>query len=207
MMNKNDESHKHNEFKIVTENLIFFVVCFAIWALLLIYLKHIDIDKALVSDVMKSTLTFSSIMFGFFGTLIVQIINLKSKYQNEKNNSITLFFEKVNKSEMKFVLYLNIISMIILDSLSLLVLLQGEKVPNIWLYIWSCFLIIFIGNQWRVYRIFILLLFSNQDIYNAHGQLNEEKAEKFNERLSNKLVEKKPVKKPIKLNQKRKKSE
>ena len=207
MMNKNDESHKHNEFKIVTENLIFFVVCFAIWALLLIYLKHIDIDKALVSDVMKSTLTFSSIMFGFFGTLIVQIINLKSKYQNEKNNSITLFFEKVNKSEMKFVLYLNIISMIILDSLSLLVLLQGEKVPNIWLYILSCFLIIFIGNQWRVYRIFILLLFSNQDIYNAHGQLNEEKAEKFNESLSNKLVEKKPVKKPIKLNQKRKKSE
>ena len=203
MMNKNDEKHKHKGIKIVTENLIFFVVCFAICVLLLRYLKHIDIDKALVTDVMKSTLTFSSIMFGFFGTLIVQIINLKSKYQNEKNNSITLFFEKVNNSEMKFVLYVNIISMIILDSLSLLVLLQGEKVLNIWLYIWSLSLIVFIVNQWRAYRIFILLLFTNQDIYNAHGQLNEEEAEKFNESLSNKLVEKKP----IKLNQKRKKSE
>lgn len=147
------------------------------------------IDRLAISDVMKSTLTVSSILLGFFGTLLAQIINLKSKYSNDTSSSINVFFNNVSNYEIKIVLITNVLNSVIIDVISLLILIQGENVGNNYLRIWSVIFVIFILHQCYVYYIFIELLLMKEKCSGTHGKLTTEQETKFNEKISKNTLE------------------
>lgn len=116
----------------------------------------IVIDKAYVPEIMKLIITFSSILLGFFGTLLGQLLSLKNK---NGSNKLSYFFQHVSTFEFKFVMLMNVINAIVLDALSLFVLIQGSTF-KIWsLMIWLGFLFAFILHQLYLYYLFIELLF------------------------------------------------
>lgn len=116
----------------------------------------IVIDKAYVPEIMKLTITFSSILLGFFGTLLGQLLSLKNKNGSKK---LSYFFQHVSTFEFKFVMLMNVINAIVLDALSLFVLIQGSSFKSWSLMIWLVFLFAFILHQLYLYYLFIELLF------------------------------------------------
>ncbi len=118
--------------------------------------RFITIERAYVPEIMKLTVTFSSILLGFFGTLLGQLLSLKNKSVSKK---LSYFFQHVSTFEFKFVMLMNVINAIVLDALSLFVLIQGSTF-KIWsLMIWLGFLFAFILHQLYLYYLFIELLF------------------------------------------------
>ena len=107
---------------------------------------------------MKTAITMTSIMFGFFGTMLGHIINLKSKYEDNKNNIITKFFEKVNPNEIKWTLSLNVVNTILVDSVALFILGFNFNHYHKVVYAWVYLLISYVIHQLYVYNIFISLL-------------------------------------------------
>lgn len=167
-----------------------YILYIAIYCILYLLLKsYVHIDRLAISDVMKSTLTVSSILLGFFGTLLAQIINLKSKYSNDTSSSINVFFNNVSNYEIKIVLITNVLNSVIIDVISLLILIQGENVGNNYLRIWSVIFVIFILHQCYVYYIFIELLLMKEKCSGTHGKLTTEQETKFNEKISKNTLE------------------
>lgn len=138
---------------------------------------------------MKSTLTISSILLGFFGTLLVQIINLKNKYSNDASSSINVFFKNVSGCEMTVVLVINVLNTVILDVISLLILIQGENVGSNYLRLWGVIFAIFIFHQCYVYYIFIELFLMKEKCSGTHGKLTTEQETKFNAKISKNTLE------------------
>ena len=118
--------------------------------------RFITIDRAYVPEIMKLTVTFSSILLGFFGTLLGQLLSLKNKSVSKK---LSYFFQYVSTFEFKFVMLMNVINATILDGLSFFVLIQGSFFKSWTLIIWLGFLFAFILHQLYLYYLFIELLF------------------------------------------------
>lgn len=77
--------------KLIAKTYVLYIIIFSI--AYLIFKSKVSIDNDSILEIMKSSLTLSSILLGFFGTLLAQIINLKTKYANDKNSNINVFFK------------------------------------------------------------------------------------------------------------------
>lgn len=138
----------------------------------------------------QSTLTSTSILLGFTGTLITNIMNARNKISSNDNSSnqkqlIEFFFEYVNPKILINTILTGIISgvLLIFISLSLIILSASALNSNIYeeiyvmlFIIWSAFLIIFLLYEIQIFNIFIKLLVSKEKEQNPNSpaDLNEE---------------------------------
>lgn len=170
--------------RIIAKSYIFPIV----FAVVVCYIKkHIDflkIQNDNVNEVMKSTLTVSSILFGFFGTMLGQLISLKSKYEEDKNNIITRFFEDVNGFEIHFIMKANVFNTIVIDLFSILIMFINRNV--FMLVLWFCALSIFVFNLLYVYFVFINLLLYKKRTIEVQSKMSDEEVLALKNRLNNK---------------------
>lgn len=136
----------------------------------------------------QSTLTSTSILLGFTGTLITNIMNARNKISSNVTSSnqkqlIEYFFEYVNPKILINTILTGIISGVFLIFISLsLIILSAlnsniyEEIYVILFIIWSAFLIIFLLYEIQIFNIFIKLLVSKEKEQNPNSpaDLNEE---------------------------------
>lgn len=136
----------------------------------------------------QSTLTSTSILLGFTGTLITNIMNARNKISSNDTSSnqkqlIEYFFKYVNPKILINTILTGIISGVFLIFISLsLIILSAlnsniyEEIYVILFIIWSAFLIIFLLYEIQIFNIFIKLLVSKEKEQNPNSpaDLNEE---------------------------------
>lgn len=147
-------------------------------------LPFLQIQDDNINEVMKSTLTVSSILFGFFGTMLGQLINAKSKYDKDDSNVITAFFKTVDNTEIRLTMMINVFNTVLIDLFSMLVLLCNKN-SNI-LKIWFFILIIFTLNLTYVYYVFIKLLIFKKGEPKIHDKMSEEALNNMKNKISKK---------------------
>lgn len=175
--------------KLIAKTYVLYIIIFSI--AYLIFKSKVSIDNDSISEIMKSSLTLSSILLGFFGTLLAQIINLKTKYANDKNSNINVFFQNVSQFELKYILKTNVFNTVLLDVISLVILIQGNSINNNFLFLWGIIFTSFIAHQCYVYYIFIELLLLNDKKAKVFGALSENQLKKLNSNITTENIEKK----------------
>ena len=122
----------------------------------------------------QSTLTSTSIMIGFTGTLITNIMNAKNRISADNKSSngkelIEFFFHNVDSKVLTNTILTGIISGVFLMFISLVLIAVSnlnsiiyEKTYLILFMIWSAFLIIFLLYEIQIFKVFIKLLISKQ---------------------------------------------
>lgn len=147
-------------------------VCFVIYrfanSIIVKLFNSQNIDK-----LFQSTITCTSIILGFSGTLITQILPSKremdKKNLNENNirsNMFYWFFKTIKPQKISNTILSGVISCIVLIALSLIMLITDVFDIGIKLalfYIWLFVIIIFFYYIINLYRLFITLLFSNDE--------------------------------------------
>ncbi len=184
---------KNNKFGILINSygILFVVLLFAV----ILYLSPIKNAVLFIiqnfSDekvIYQSTLTSTSILLGFTGTLITNIMNARNKISandisSNQKQLIEYFFEYVNPKILINTILTGIISGVFLIFISLsLIILSAlnsniyEKIYVILFIIWSAFLIIFLLYEIQIFNIFIKLLVSKEKEQNPNSpaDLNEE---------------------------------
>lgn len=126
-----------------------------------------------IDKLFQSTITCISIILGFSGTLITQIILSKREMDksnpqghNARNNIFHWFFKNTDHNRITSTVFISIISCIILIVFSLVMLITDAfdvSVKLILFYIWLCAVIIFFYYIIRLYHLFITLLFSSEE--------------------------------------------
>lgn len=163
-----------------------YLISAAIFLIFLFVLKkaiNINLNEEQIKEFLKTAITMTSIMFGFFGTMLGHIINLKSKYEDNKNNIITKFFEKVNPNEIKWTLSLNVVNTILVDSVALFILGFNFNHYHKVVYAWVYLLISYVIHQLYVYNIFISLLIYQKKETKIKGKLTDKDEEEFNNKF------------------------
>lgn len=139
-------------------------------------------------EIYQSTITSASILLGFTGTLISNIMNAKSKIQSSEKTSndkelIEYFFHYANSKVFINTILTGITSGVLLIFFSLsLISLSGSDMAMyemsylILFMIWSAFLITFLLYEIQIFKIIITLLISTEKECNSYLQAdtNEE---------------------------------
>ena len=117
--------------------------------------------------IFESAITCVSILLGFSGSLISQILSAKNdSIKNKEKNLITFFFSKANKNK-EFSNYINssIFNCIMIIIFSLIMLTNyamGEETRFYLFYAWTVSIFSFLGYEVLIYTILIRLLFENE---------------------------------------------
>lgn len=129
----------------------------------------------------QSTLTSTSIMIGFTGTLITNIMNAKNRISADNKSSngkelIEFFFHNVDSKVLTNTILTGIISGVFLMFISLVLIAVSnlnsiiyEKTYLILFMIWSAFLIIFLLYEIQIFKVFIKLLISKEKEQNPNS--------------------------------------
>lgn len=108
-------------------------------------------------DVLKSTITFTSIVLGLYGGLIGQVISAK----NSNNEFIVWYFKEVDKSTFIFNIMFSVITAMLLVGISILLLavdIFNDDLKCVLTCLWVFNLISFIIYQTSNYYLFIKML-------------------------------------------------
>lgn len=151
--------------------IISLAVCISIYLFVNPYvlgvMKSKNIDKFF-----QATITCTSILLGFSGTLITHILNAKREFDkcnlnnNTKENKLNWFFKTIQPRTMTNTLLVSIVSGVILIMISLFMLITDvitSQVQILFFYLWIYVFIIFICYEVGLYRLFISLLFDNTE--------------------------------------------
>lgn len=129
----------------------------------------------------QSTLTSTSILLGFTGTLITNVMNAKNKISTDNKSSnekelIEFFFHYVDPKVLTNTILTGIISGVFLIFISLTLIVISnlnsiiyEKTYLILFMIWSAFLIIFLLYEIQIFKVFIKLLISKEKEQNPNS--------------------------------------
>ena len=148
------------------------------------FLKWIKIDTCNFSDALGAVLTVSSIMFGFYGTMLCQLISIKVDKERDEKNTITLFFRKVNNKEIYFIMISNVINTISFCMITVLLMICVNA--NILFILWLCLLGIFVFNQAYTYALFIRIMLYKMPEQKVKRDYSEENAAKIYDSLKEK---------------------
>lgn len=152
--------------------IIAFAICISMYSFINPYI--IDIMKSNnIDKFFQATITCTSILLGFSGTLITHILNAKREFDkrnldsnNAKENKLNWFFKTINSRIMTNTILVNIISSVILIIVSLFMLITDTVTSNVqtlFFYLWIYIFIIFIYYEVGLYCLFISLLFDNKE--------------------------------------------
>lgn len=133
-------------------------------------------------DILKSTITFTSIILGLYGGLIGQVISAK----NSNNEFITWYFKIVNKSTFVFNIMSSVITAMLLVGISILLLavdIWNDNIKCILTLLWTFNLTSFIIYQTANYYLFINMLLVNNPVKKAN------KSNEFNGKQKTKIFE------------------
>lgn len=137
------------------------IISICLVLILFIFNKFVPINVMLSKnspDILKSTITFTSIVIGLSGTLVGQVISAK----NCKNEFVVWYFEKVDKSTFIFNIMAGTISAFILIGASIFLLsyeMLSDILRRIATLVWVCSLSAFIIYQISDYKLFLDILF------------------------------------------------
>lgn len=130
-------------------------------------------DSKNIDKLFQSTITCTSIILGFSGTLITQILLSKremdkntSKEHNIKDNIFYWFFQVTNPKQIVSTVFVGIISCVVLIAASSTMLITDILDTNIKVVcfcVWLFFVIIFFYYIINLYYLFITLLFSSNE--------------------------------------------
>ncbi len=159
--------------------IISFSICFCIYrfdCFKIIYSIKVYFNNLCNSDyidkMLQSTITCASILLGFSGTLFSHLLNAKQKIDSENNKNeskISWVFKVVNNSTFSNVVLTSVITCICLIILSLIMLtcdIMAPEIQNFFSYFWLFALINFVYYEITIYRLFISLLFNNENEIN-----------------------------------------
>jgi len=127
----------------------------------------------------QSTITCASIILGFSGTLITQIILAKRESDNKGRNDLISFFFKITKKNKTFSNYIisSIYSCMITVVFSLIMLTSfamSDVVKYVAFYFWVISILSFMIYEIFIYKILITLLFENAEeqskVYNKPSE-------------------------------------
>lgn len=156
-------------------------------------------------EVLKSTITFTSIILGLYGGLIGQVISAK----NSNNEFIVWYFKEVNKSTFVFNILCSVITAMVLVGISVLLLavdIFSDEIKFVLTCLWAFNLTSFIIYQTSNYYLFIKMLLVDNPVKKANKSdkandkhktetfENSSKAQSFENKEAisiNKLLEKK----------------
>lgn len=154
-------------------------------AIILTFISHLINDNLITinvllsnnaGDILKSTITFASIISGFSGSLIGQLISAK----NSENKFLLWYFEISDSSTLIFNIKAGVISAFALIGSSIFLLsyvMLDNVVKSIATYVWAISLFSFILYQINNYILCLkLLLFIPKESpeYNKTQNLNEQ---------------------------------
>lgn len=164
---------KREKIQYVINNYGIFVIALSICILFFISI-HPYIAKVMesknIDKVFQSTITCISILLGFSGTLITQLLNAKREYDKssdrENETRFKWFFKTINPRTLTNIISVCIISGISLIIISLIMLIINVLTINIRVmlfYFWIYVFIIYVYYEVVIYRLFISLLFDNEE--------------------------------------------
>lgn len=152
--------------------IIALAICISIYSFINPYVTGIMKSKN-IDKFFQATITCTSILLGFSGTLITHILNTKREFDkcnldnhNTKENKLNWFFKTINPRTMTNTMLVSIISSVILIMVSLFMLITDTITSNVqilFFYLWIYVFIIFICYEVGLYRLFISLLFDNTE--------------------------------------------
>lgn len=151
--------------------IISFAVCFIISRIDVLNMYITDIFNSInIDKLFESTITFTSIILGFSGTLISHILNMKFETEKKENQNINMtkiswYFKNVNFKQFSNTILTSIISSIALIILSLIMLtndIMDQVVKFYFFYLWLFIFLIFVLYEVSLYKLFISLLFNNE---------------------------------------------
>ncbi len=153
--------------------IIAFIIC--IFAYLFINPHIISVLKSKnIDKFFQATITCASILLGFSGTLITHILNAKKELDkcnltdnNIKTNKLSWFFSVINRHTFINTVLISIISSVILITVSLFMLVTDTLtiyVQIIFFYLWLFVFIVFVCYDVGLYRLFLSLLFDNEEM-------------------------------------------
>ena len=151
--------------------IIVFAICVIMYKFVDSYITEI-MQSNNIDTLFQSTITCTSILLGFSGTLMTHIFNAKREFNNnsdsksQKENKLGWFLRNVNPNTMVKTILICILSSVALIMMSLFMLVTDELTKNIQtlcFYIWLFIFIVFIYYEVGLYRLFISLLFDNTE--------------------------------------------
>ena len=143
---------------------------------------------------MQSTITLTSIILGFFGTLLGQILSTLREEKKEKKDSeeklMSWYFNTVNIKVFTNKVLLSILNGVLLLVISLVVIAKdayhATTLIILW-YFWLFLLLSFLTYQFSIYKVFIKLIFYDRESNNPEkvsGAMTEEECREFNRKHS-----------------------
>lgn len=144
-----------------------------------------------MEDILKSTITFTSIISGFSGSLIGQLIGSKSN----NNKFVIWYFEKIDRNTFIWNILLGTFSAFFLIGCSIILLsydIMNDINKTIFTHLWTLSLFSFILYQIKIYHLCLnLLLYVPKDIpkYNQTSNTSQEEKEQIFESMKRKQSE------------------
>jgi len=147
-----------------------------------------------LDKIMQSTITLTSIILGFFGTLLGQILSTLREEKKEKKDSeeklMSWYFNTVNIKVFTNKVLLSILNGVLLLVISLVVIAKdayhATTLIILW-YFWLFLLLSFLTYQFSIYKVFIKLIFYDRESNNPEkvsGAMTEEECREFNRKHS-----------------------
>lgn len=155
-----------------------------------------------MADILKSTITFTSIISGFSGSLIGQLIGSK----NNKNKFVIWYFEKIDRKTFVYNVLFGTISAFSLIGCSIILLsydIMNDFNKTFFTHLWTLSLFSFVLYQIKIYYLCLdLLLYVPKDIpkYNQTNNIDSEEKQKIFKSMKDKQSESSPKVKSINAN-------
>ena len=155
-----------------------------------------------MADILKSTITFTSIISGFSGSLIGQLIGSK----NNKNIFVIWYFEKIDRKTFVYNVLFGTISAFSLIGCSIILLsydIMNDFNKTVFTHLWTLSLFSFVLYQIKIYYLCLdLLLYVPKDIpkYNQTNNIDSEEKQKIFKSMKDKQSESSPKVKTINAN-------
>lgn len=154
------------------------------------------------SDILKSTITFSSIISGFSGSLIGQLISSK----NNKNAFIVWYFEAIDTTTFTINVMIGTISAFCLIGCSIILLsydIMSDITKMLITHLWIWALMSFVLYQIKEYYLCLKILFfvpKEKTKFNHTSNINQEEKQNIFDSTSSNISDALSQTKPIKAN-------